>query len=121
MRNALISALVSAIVAASAGTAATVSLMDRTQNERITRLERHDAHQKKRIAALEWYRDWTEVRYGKTGEQIQAIYSRSFGCLGRSTPEVVVRTDGTLGIPAPDDPTPWDKRWHLVGYATWCG
>lgn len=103
MRNALIAALVAAIVAASTGTAATMSLMDRVQNQRIAKLTKTistlDTQNKALNKAQNERLFSLEFRFDGTTPTIQQIYQRAYGCLGGTT-GVVVRPDGTLAIPA---------------------
>lgn len=113
MKNALIAALVAAVVSSAAANAAGVrlSLVDRSQNARITKLERHEVRLKARAQTLEW--ETASLRWTMNGPpggaaglvvQMQSLYQQLHGCHGAKTP-VVIRSDGTLAAPA-DGETP---------------
>lgn len=104
MKNAIIAAVVAAIISATAGSAATLGLsrIDQVQNSRLTRLERHDVAQRARFVRLEQRLTGDEfVVSSPSGlvPQTQNLYQQLFGCLSKETP-VIVRPDGTVAAPA---------------------
>lgn len=89
MRNAVIAAIVAAIVAAGTGSAATISLMDRVQNQRLARLENHDRTQRVRLATLEQTTSEQTKRIAQLETGARFMENYVLVCLGTDTLGVV--------------------------------